>query len=212
MLLVVSNRKTKSGLSNTSSHKTRSRGRHSGCLVLTWQFNDKVKDWSFFSFFTLTFLAFWLLVSSVPGVQCGCPQLQGRLVRVLVSFSSLGSGSGPEELGMAGGLSSQLLGIDQLWKKNKNKYMLNHRHKRKQMVLRVSCVWAVNRVLRACVIQCGRAFFRYHSSNGADHYQSLCVTSKTRFRESRFKSCLVGMVRRKEGGKVASTFAPVPSP
>lgn len=80
------------------------------------------------------------------------------------------------------------------------------------MVLRVSCVWAVNRVLRACVIQCGRAFFRYHSSNGADHYQSLCVTSKTRFRESRFKSCLVGMVRRKEGGKVASTFAPVPSP
>lgn len=48
----------------------------------------------------------------------------------LLSFSSLSTGGGQEGLGMAGGLSSQLLGIDQLRKINKNRCVLNHHHKK----------------------------------------------------------------------------------
>lgn len=102
------------GLSNTSSHKTRSWGEHSGCLVLIWQFHNDVKDRSVFSFSALPSLVFWLLVLSVLGVRCGCPKAAREAVKGLVSFSSLGSRGGQEGLGMAGGLSSQPLGIDQL--------------------------------------------------------------------------------------------------
>lgn len=42
------------------------------------------------------------------------PKAAGEAVKGLVSFSSLGSRGGQEGLGMAGGLSSQPLGIDQL--------------------------------------------------------------------------------------------------
>ena len=90
----------------------------------------------------------------------------------LLSSSSLSSGGGQEGLGMAGGLSSQLLGIDQLRKINKNRCVLNHHHKKTDAPgswLCVGCEWY------------GRVSFRSHSSSGADHFQSLCVTSKTRF-------------------------------
>lgn len=108
------------------------------------------------------------------------------------SFSSLGSGGGQEGLGMARGLSSRLLGIDQLGGSG-DKNMLRHHHKKPDApgsFLHVGCEWSSG----ACVLWCREASFRCHSSSVADYYRGLCVTLLTKFREHHLKSCSAGMV------------------
>ena len=125
----------------------------------------------------------------------------------LFSFSSLLVGGGQEGLGMAGGLSSQLVGIDQLWKISKNKCVLNHHHRKPDAPgssLCVGCEWSSK--WECCGVE--GPLLGPTPATWPDHFQSLYVTLQSGFRESHLKSCWVGMGHRKRGGKGAPLSSP----
>lgn len=73
------------------------------------------------------------------------PSCKGSWWWTIQFFQPFSRGGGQEGLGMAGGLSSQLVGIDQLWKISKNKWVLNHHHRKPDAPgssLCVGCEWS----------------------------------------------------------------------